>query len=125
MDLYEREEKNPYVDAWWKWWPEMRNTLNILRVTGGEPLMHRSTWKLFESIKADPMPHLELNINSNLGFKSGLVDKMIDLVKNEIKTGKIRGDITEFISKAFSEFYYTLYLQRSSWEPKIKKIKIN
>ena len=52
-------------------------------------------------------------------------NKMIDLVKNEIKTGKIRVHITEFISKAFSEFYYTLYLQRSSWEPKIKKIKIN
>lgn len=89
MDLYEREEKNPYVDAWWKWWPEMRNTLNILRVTGGEPLMHRSTWKLFESIKADPMPHLELNINSNLGVKSGLVDKMIDLVNGLTETNSI------------------------------------
>jgi pyruvate-formate lyase-activating enzyme len=89
MDLYEREEKNPYVDAWWKWWPEMRNTLNILRVTGGEPLMHRSTWKLFESIKADPMPHLELNINSNLGVKSGLVDKMIDLVNGLTKAKSI------------------------------------
>ena len=28
-------------------------------------------------------------------------EKMIDLVKNEIKNGGIRGDITEFISKLY------------------------
>ena len=77
MDLYEREEKNPYVDAWWKWWPTARKTLNILRITGGEPLMHVSTWKLLKSLKEDPMPKLELNINSNLGVKPALVDKLI------------------------------------------------
>ena len=77
LDLYEREEKNPYVDAWWEWWPEMRKTLNILRITGGEPLMHVSTWKLLQSLKDDPMPKLELNINSNLGVKPALVNKMI------------------------------------------------
>lgn len=77
MDLYEREEKNPYVDAWWKWWPTARKTLNILRITGGEPLMHVSTWKLLKSLKDDPMPKLELNINSNLGVKPALVDKLI------------------------------------------------
>jgi organic radical activating enzyme len=77
MDLYEREEKNPYVDAWWRWWPTARKTLNILRITGGEPLMHVSTWKLLKSLKDDPMPKLELNINSNLGVKPALVDKLI------------------------------------------------
>ena len=87
MDLYEREEKNPYVDAWWEWWPEVRKTLNILRITGGEPLMHKSTWKLLESIKQDPMPALELNINSNLGVKSRLVDNMIELV-NALNSSK-------------------------------------
>lgn len=81
MDLYEREEKNPYVDAWWQWWPELRKTLSILRITGGEPLMHTSTWKLLDSLEKDPMPKLELNINSNLGVKSRLVDKMIETVK--------------------------------------------
>ena len=35
MTLFEREEENPYVDAFWEWWPELRKTLNILRVTGG------------------------------------------------------------------------------------------
>jgi len=80
LKIYEREESNPFVDAWWRWWPEMSKTLNILRVTGGEPLMHTSTWKLFDSLKNDPMPQLELNINSNIGVKPALVDKMIDSV---------------------------------------------
>ena len=82
MDLYEREEKNPYVDAWWAWWPKVRKTLTILRITGGEPLMHTSTWKLLASLKEDPMPKLELNINSNLGVKPALVDKMIEYVNH-------------------------------------------
>lgn len=80
LKIYEREETNPYVDAWWRWWPEMRKTLTILRITGGEPLMHTSTWKLLDSLREDPTPHLELNINSNIGVKPALVDKMIDHV---------------------------------------------
>jgi len=82
LKIYEREEENPYVDAWWKWWPTMRKSLNILRITGGEPLMHTSTWKLLKSLKEDPMPKLELNINSNLGVKPALVDKLITEVND-------------------------------------------
>ena len=81
MTLFEREEENPYVDAFWEWWPELRKTLNILRVTGGEPTMHTSTWKLLKQIDADPMPWLELNINSNLGTKTALIERLSDSVK--------------------------------------------
>ena len=81
MTLFEREEENPYVDAFWEWWPELRKTLNILRVTGGEPTMHTSTWKLLQQIDADPMPWLELNINSNLGTKTALIERLSDSVK--------------------------------------------
>ena len=69
MKMYQREEENPYVDAFWEWWPEVRKTLNILRITGGEPTMHTSTWRILDSIDKDPMPWLELNVNSNLGTK--------------------------------------------------------
>lgn len=88
--LYEREEENPYVDAWWAWWPEVRKTLNILRITGGEPLMHTSTWKLLEDLKNNPLPNLELNINSNLGVKTAMVKKMIDYVNYLIENKCIK-----------------------------------
>ena len=109
MDLYEREEKNPYVDAWWQWWPKVRKTLTILRITGGEPLMHTSTWKLLSSLKEDPMPKLELNINSNLGVKPALVDKMIEYVNH----------LT--VNKGISRF--KLYTSIDTWGPRAEYIR--
>jgi organic radical activating enzyme len=81
------EQNNPYIKAWWKWWPEMSKTLNILRITGGEPLTHKSTWKLFDILSSDPRPHLELNLNSNLGVKTSLVEKLADNI-NSLKKNK-------------------------------------
>lgn len=90
MQLYQREEENPYVDAFWEWWPELRKTLNIMRVTGGEPTMHRSTWQLLDKIDEEPMPWLELNINSNLGTKTALIEKLSSKVEKLRTEGKIR-----------------------------------
>jgi len=90
MKLYQREEENPYVDAFWQWWPELRKTLNIMRITGGEPTMHRSTYQVLDEIDKDPMPWLELNINSNLGTKTALVEKMSKSVRKLVDEGKIR-----------------------------------
>lgn len=84
------EDNNPYVEAWWKWWPEMSKTLNILRITGGEPLMHKTTWKLFDQLRDDPRPHLELNVNSNLGTKSAFVDKLADNINELVNNNKIK-----------------------------------
>lgn len=84
------EDDNPYVKAWWEWWPEVSKTLNILRITGGEPLMHKSTWRLFDELMREPKPHLELNINSNMGVKSTFVENLaanVNLIrqKNAVK----------------------------------------
>ena len=89
FQVYE-EETNPYVDAWWRWWPEVRKTLTILRITGGEPLLQQSTWRLLEDLENNPLPDLELNINSNLGVKPILVDRLIDKVNNLIANKKIK-----------------------------------
>lgn len=88
------EDDNPYIDAWWKWWPEVSKTLSILRITGGEPLLHKSTWRLFDDLRADPKPNLEINLNSNLGVKSAFVqrlaDNVVDLTSNKnIRTFKL------------------------------------
>jgi organic radical activating enzyme len=90
MKLYQREEENPYVDAFWEWWPELRKTLNIMRVTGGEPTLHRSTYRLLDQIDQDPMPWLELNINSNLGTKNVMVERMSKHVRKLLDENKIR-----------------------------------
>jgi len=84
------EDDNPYVEAWWRWWPEVSKTLNILRITGGEPLMHRSTWRLFDTLRGEPKPNLELNMNSNLGVKSAMVEKLANNVNNLLVNKKVK-----------------------------------
>lgn len=84
------EDNNPYVDAWWRWWPEVSKTLNILRITGGEPLLHKTTWKLFEELEKDPKPHLEINLNTNLGMSSRHVKRLVEHVNTLLEKNCIR-----------------------------------
>lgn len=85
-----KEETNPYVDAWWKWWPEVSKKLNILRITGGEPTIQMSTYRLFDELEKDPKPNLELNVNSNLGGKQRQLKKFTDGVNSLLSQGKIK-----------------------------------
>ena len=103
------EEVNPYIDAWWRWWPEMSKTLNILRITGGEPLMHSSTWKLFELLKQDPKPNLVLNLNSNLGVKTKWVEKLSNNVNILTESNSIKG--------------FKLFSSMDSWGPRAEYIR--
>jgi hypothetical protein len=87
--VYE-EDVNPYVEAWWKWWPEVSKTLTILRITGGEPLLQKSTWRLLDDLEQNPLPNLELNINSNFGVKPILIDRLVEKVNKLLDTGAIK-----------------------------------
>jgi len=109
MKLYQREEENPYVNAFWKWWPELRKTLNIMRITGGEPTLHKSTWQILESIENDPMPWLELNINSNLGTKPVLIERLAEKVKILSDEGKIKS--------------FKLFTSLDTWGPRAEYIR--
>lgn len=77
-EKYKPEEFNPYVDAFWKWWPELSKTLTELRVTGGEPLMSDEVWKLFDYFKQHGSGDMAFAVNSNLGAKDALIDRLVD-----------------------------------------------
>lgn len=74
---YDSEEDNPFIQAFWDWWPELQKTLIELRITGGEPLMAQSVWKLFDYFDEHSSGDLRFSINSNLGAKSELIDRLI------------------------------------------------
>ena len=74
-NCYEKTE-NPYIKAFWKWWPELSKELRTLRVTGGEPLMSTDVWKLID-LFAEEKYQFELGINTNLGAKKSIIDKLI------------------------------------------------
>jgi organic radical activating enzyme len=75
------KEFNPYVEAFWKWWPDIYSTLHTFRITGGEPLMSKDTFKVLDYIIENPNPNLELAINSNCVLPDKLFDKFIEKIK--------------------------------------------
>jgi organic radical activating enzyme len=84
------EEENPYVKAFWDWWPELKTNLHTLRVTGGEPLLSPSTFKLMEALNQEPNRKLSLSINSNLGAPAVLIDKFVKLAVETEKNKAVK-----------------------------------
>lgn len=76
-------DPNPYLDAFWKWWPDLYRDLHTFRITGGEPLLAEDTWKILDYIIEQKNPNRELKfaINSNLGVPDKLIDKLISKIK--------------------------------------------
>jgi len=74
-------QDNPYVDAFWRWWPELYPKLKHFRMTGGEPLMDRNTYKVFDYVLAFPNPELHLNVTSNFSVEDVLFNKYMGYVK--------------------------------------------
>lgn len=76
------EADNPYIQAFWKWWEsDLADSLEEIRITGGEPLMAPSVWKLFQWFKDNPTRgrNIRFAINSNLCPKDEILDKLIEL----------------------------------------------
>ena len=74
-------EDNPYVDAFWEWWPTLYPKLEHFRMTGGEPLMDKNTYRVFDYVLANPSPRLHLNVTSNFSVEDQLFKKYISYVK--------------------------------------------
>jgi organic radical activating enzyme len=73
-----QSEYNPYIEAFWKWFPTIISNLHTFRITGGEPLLSKHTFKILDFLIENPQPNLEFNINSNLGVPDALIDKFIE-----------------------------------------------
>jgi hypothetical protein len=86
------KNNNPYIDAFWKWWPSLYPTLQVMRITGGEPLLTKHTFKVLDYIKQVPSSQLELNVNSNLCVP----EKQYNLFLNKITEIVELGSVKEF-----------------------------
>jgi organic radical activating enzyme len=92
--LYRYGETNPYVEAFFAWWEtDLHQTLQELRITGGEPLMSGETWKLIDWFKANQgRSQTRLAINSNLGMDRlkllDFINRIQDIPHLEIYTSQ-------------------------------------
>ena len=76
------KDYNPYVEAFWKWWPDLYQDLHTFRITGGEPMLAKDTWKVLDYIIEQKEPNRNLNfaINSNLGLRTEMIEKLIEKI---------------------------------------------
>ncbi len=73
-----QREYNPYIEAFWNWWPELYQDLKTFRITGGEPLLSKNTWKILEYIKNNPRKDFNLAINTNMNVPKQFIQKLIE-----------------------------------------------
>jgi organic radical activating enzyme len=89
---YKHSEHNPYLEAFWEWWPNLYKDLHTFRITGGEPLLAKDTFKVLEYIQTnwEQNPNLSLAINSNLGVPDNLIDRFIEIAEDLCNNNKIK-----------------------------------
>ena len=102
---YKNSEDNPYVDAFWEWWPKLYNELDTFRITGGEPLLSKDFWLTMDDmIKTEnPNRELKLSINSNLGVDDFLIDRLIDKINILINENRVKECIIYTSCDAFGK----------------------
>lgn len=90
-------ETNPYVDAFWRWWPNLYPQLKHFRMTGGEPLLDKNTYRVFDYVLANPKTDLHLNTTSNFSQESVVFDKYLNYVKR-LCTGETIEHFMQYVS---------------------------
>lgn len=78
--VFKNRECNPYIDLFWEWFPEAYKHLKHYRITGGEPLMSKETFRSIDWFINNPNRELDFSINSNLSVPDKLWDKFIDKI---------------------------------------------
>lgn len=74
-----KNEGNPYVAAFMEWWEnDLQHSLKELRITGGEATMSQDFWKLMDWWKVHPECNVQLAVNSNLGAKPSLMERLCE-----------------------------------------------
>jgi hypothetical protein len=102
-------ENNPYVDAFWQWWPELYPELEHFRMTGGEPLLDKNTYRVFDYVLENPNPKLHLNVTSNFSVD----EKSWQRYKGYVKRLCDEGHVEHFMQ----------YISVDSWEAQAEYIR--
>ena len=100
---------NQYVEAFWEWLPDIYPTLQTFRMTGGEPLMDKNTFKMFEYVKDHPKKDLQLSLTSNCCPPAGQWDRFMQGLK----------DITD----ADAVDHFMLFCSLDSWGKQAEYIR--
>lgn len=119
---YATDEQNPYVDAFWDWFPDAYKHLKVFRMTGGEPTMSKDFWKTLDFIKNNPRSDLEISINTNLGTPPDLIERLIQYSKELDKSCKECQIYTSCESHGKQTEYVRDGMNYDYWKSNVTKI---
>lgn len=114
MPIEVATKDNPYVTAFWQWWPTIYRNLRVFRMTGGEPLMDKNTFKVLDYVNENPHGQLELSITSNMcPPDQKLFDKFVSKVQaiEVMRTYEDKDNFNEhsgnywYVDKGFKHFW--------------------
>jgi organic radical activating enzyme len=126
-----KEEDNPFIQAFWQWWEtSLSDNLEEIRITGGEPIMHKSTWKLFDWFEQNPERGrtMRFAINSNLNPETNkvldrLIEKSWHVPNFEIYTSnEATGAQAEYIRDGMDYEFWKSNIHRILKESNVKKL---
>lgn len=122
MPILEKDY-NPYVQAFWKWWPDLYTSLHTFRITGGEPLLTKHTFAVLDYIINNPNPNLNFAVNSNLCVPEKLFDKFIDKIKIILEKKAVKSFCLHTSCEAYGAQaeYIRFGLDYNQWKDNIKK----
>ncbi len=84
-------EDTPYVKAWKVWWEKISSKVDALRLTGGEPLLHKTTFELLENLKKAKPSKLYLMVNSNMGISEKILTHFVSEISLILEKKSIAG----------------------------------
>lgn len=114
MPLKVKQDENPYLQAFWNWWPELYKKLEVFRVTGGEPLMDVNTFKVLDYIYEHPNAWLEFSITTNMcPPKQELFDKFLEKLQ-KLEKIQIWEDKEKFNPGSGNHWYVNMALKNFS-----------
>jgi organic radical activating enzyme len=82
-ELY-KDDNNPLVKKFWSWFDTAIEHLDTLRITGGEPLLHKGMFDMLEYLKNSPHD-INFHVNSNLSISNRRVKQTCDLLPSKSK----------------------------------------
>ena len=92
-----QREHNPYIEAFWEWFPEAYKHMHTFRITGGEPLLIKDTMKVIDFLLENPNPNLSFAINTNACPPDGMWEEFTAKIKL-LEEGKCIKDFVLFTS---------------------------
>lgn len=73
--------ENPYIKAFWEWFPEAVKHMVVFRITGGEPLLSKHTEQVINYLLENPQPNLRFAINTNACPPDDRWERFVSLIK--------------------------------------------